>query len=111
MKSKIVAAAAFAALLAPSVVMADSDYPFTIYNNSTRYPIIGFQTYEGGRWVIWDVTSLPPGQSATFNWETNEGVCSIRFRIIYSNYEPTEQTMDFCQRHSIIVTDTDVTQR
>lgn len=107
----MLAGLAAAVALATPAMSAQSDYPFTLYNNSTQYPITGFQTYENGRWVTWEFQGLAPGHSVVMNWPTNDGECSIQFRIFYSNYEPTTMTMDFCRYHSLIVTDSDVTWR
>jgi len=59
----------FALLIAQSATAAD--YVFTLYNNTTKYTIAGFQTYENETWTSWKNVALAPGEKQQMNWGAN----------------------------------------
>ena len=86
-----------------------SDYTFHLYNNTTKYPIIGFQTYENDKWSTWSDAALEPGEDKEMNWGANEGSCVVPFRIMYENIATEQYSVDWCKVKNIYVTDEKVT--
>ena len=56
-------------LLAGSALAADT-YKFNLFNNTTKYTITGFQTYEKDKWDTWSNVNLAPGDKAVMDWNS-----------------------------------------
>jgi hypothetical protein len=87
--------------------LADS-YKFKLQNDS-QYAITGFQTYEDGKWSTWSGVDVPPGETQTMDWQSNEGDCVVPFRIIYKDVETEQYKVDWCKIRNIRVHDDSVT--
>ncbi len=93
----VVAAAVFAAQAATSA-HAQSDYPFTLHNRSQGWTITGFQTFMNGGWSSnWLDGPVRSGQAVNMDWKSNAGPCTVRFRVQWEGYDPTEHRADFCK--------------
>ena len=85
-----------------------ASYKFTLYNES-KYPIIGFQTFEDGKWSTWSGVSVGPDESQSMDWNSSEGDCVVPFRIIYKDVETEQYKVDWCKISNIRVHDDSVT--
>ena len=97
----------FALLIAQSAAAAD--YVFTLYNNTTKYTIAGFQTYENETWTSWKNVALAPGEKQQMNWGANTGSCTVPFKIMYEEINTEQYSVDWCKLKNIYVTDDNVT--
>ena len=86
-----------------------ADYKFHLYNNTTKYTIKGFQTYENDTWSTWSNVVLAPGEDQNMNWGANEGKCTVPFRIVYEDIQTEQYSVDWCKVKNIYVTDDNVT--
>ena len=98
----------FLGLLLPVLAHAD-DYKFRLYNNTTKYKITGFQTYENEKWSTWSNATLDPGEDKEMVWGANEGACTVPFRIIYESIQTEQYSVNWCKVKNIYVTDDNVT--
>ena len=98
----------FVAMMLPALAHAE-DYKFRLYNNTTKYPIIGFQTFENDKWSTWSNAALAPGEDKEMVWGANEGSCTVPFRIMYENIATEQYKVDWCKLKNIYVTDDNVT--
>ena len=104
-----VAVAALSLSLLATAAFAAETYKFKIINNTTKYTITGFQTYEKGQWDNWNNVTLAPGETLDMDWGSNEGSCVVPFRVLYADVQTEQYQVDWCKVHNIIVTDTSVT--
>ncbi len=95
-------------ILMPGLAKAE-DYKFKLYNNTTKYTIKGFQTYENEKWSTWSDVALAPGENQTMNWGANEGKCTVPFRVMYEEIQTEQYSVDWCKLKNIYVTDDNVT--
>ena len=86
-----------------------ADYAFTLYNNTTKYTITGFQTYENDTWTTWKNVGMAPGEKQQMNWGANTGYCTVPFRIMYEEINTEQYSVDWCKLKNIYVTDDNVT--
>ncbi|MCY1644604.1 hypothetical protein [Methylorubrum sp. SL192] len=95
---KSIFAIALAGLVAlPSLAMA-SDYAFKLHNRAEGYSIAGFYTYQNGRWSRnWIGGSINPGQSASLDWNSNDGDCVVPFRVKWRDYGADDFKLDWCK--------------
>ena len=84
-------------------------YKFHLWNKTTQYTITGFQTYEKGQWDSWTDAGAAPGEDIDMNWGSNEGSCTVPFRILYAEIKTEQYSVDWCKVKNIYVTDTNVT--
>lgn len=106
----VISSAVCAALLFSALPAGAADsYKFSLFNKTTKYTISGFQTFEKGKWDSWTGVSLAPGETAAMDWNSNEGACTVPFRIIYAEIQTEQYQVNWCQVKNIYVTDTDVT--
>lgn len=95
-RALVVAVAVFAAQAVTSA-HAQSDYPFKLHNRSQGWTITGFQTFMNGSWSTnWLSAPVPAGQAVNMDWKSNAGSCTVRFRVQWAGYDPTEHRADFC---------------
>ncbi len=93
-----VVAAAFLAAQGVTGAQAQSDYPFKLHNNSQGWTITGFQTFLNGDWSTnWLSEPVRAGRAVDMDWKSNAGSCTVRFRIQWADYSPTEHRADFCK--------------
>jgi hypothetical protein len=83
-------------------------YKFMMHNDS-QYAITGFQTYEDGKWSTWSGVDIPPGESLSMDWNSDEGDCTVPFRIIYKDVDTEQYKVDWCKISNIRVHDDSVT--
>ena len=76
-----------------------TDYDFTLTNASSGYVITGFYTQENGRWSRnWLRGRVRAGQSVSMQWGSNDGDCSVPFRISWEGHPDETFNMDWCAR-------------
>jgi hypothetical protein len=92
----------------PATVALAESYKFQLHNES-QYEITGFQTFEDGKWSTWSGVSVPSGDTQTMNWNSNEGDCTVPFRIMYKDIETEQYKVDWCKIRNIRVHDDSVT--
>lgn len=85
-----------------------ASYKFTLHNDS-KYPIVGFQTFEDGKWSTWSGVGVDQGESQVMDWNSSEGDCVVPFRIIYKDVETEQYKVDWCKISNIRVHDDSVT--
>ena len=107
MSVRLRASLALFSALVITPALADS-YKFTMHNDS-KYAIVGFETFEDGKWSKWTVVDIPPGEAIGMDWKSNEGDCKVPFRIIYKDVETEQYTVDWCKISHIRVHDDSVT--
>jgi hypothetical protein len=83
-------------------------YKFMMHNNS-KYAIVGFETYEDGKWSKWTGVDIPPGSELPMDWQTDKGDCNVPFKIIYKDIETEQYTVDWCKISHIRVNNDNVT--
>jgi|SRR5580704_16504632 hypothetical protein len=88
-------------MVATSASAADT-YKFTLYNHS-KYPIVGFQTYENGKWDTWRNVGVGIDEKQAMDWNSNEGNCVVPFRIIYADVQTEQYQVDWCKISNIHV--------
>jgi hypothetical protein len=96
----------FGALIA-TPALAES-YKFSMHNES-KYAITGFETFEDGKWSTWSGVNIAPGETLGMDWKSNEGDCTVPFRIIYKDIETEQYKVDWCKISHIRVHDDSVT--
>jgi hypothetical protein len=87
--------------LAATPALADS-YKFTLYNHS-KYAIVGFETYEDGKWSEWRDVGVDIDEHQTMDWNSSEGDCTVPFRIIYADIETEQYKVNWCKIKNIHV--------
>jgi len=98
--------AAMAGLMGSSSAWAADTYKFNLYNKSSEYTIIGFYTYEDGKWSKnWIDFTLSPGENAEMDWGSDEGNCVVPFRVAWKGYEAEKFSVDFCKVHNLYMKD------
>jgi hypothetical protein len=98
----------FLSVLLPALAHG-ADYKFHLYNNTTKYKITGFQTFENDKWSTWSNATLAPGEDKDIVWGANEGACTVPFPIMYESIETEQYAVDWCKVKNIYVTDDNVT--
>ena len=88
-----------AALATPA---SAASYKFELHNES-KYPIVGFQTFEDGKWSTWSGVSVGIGETQTMDWNSSEGDCVVPFSIIYKDVETEEYKVNWCKISNIRV--------
>jgi hypothetical protein len=104
---RFIFALSFIGAMSATTALAES-YKFKLHNES-QYEIIGFQTFEDGKWSTWSEVSVPPGETQTMNWNSNEGYCTVPFRIMYKDIATEQYKVDWCKISNIRVHDDSVT--
>jgi len=104
---RFIASLGLLGLLAATPAFADS-YKFTLHNES-KYPIIGFQTYEDGKWSTWSGVDVDAGESQVMDWQSDAGDCVVPFRIMYKDVETEEYKVNWCKISNIRVHNDSVT--
>jgi hypothetical protein len=98
----LVAAAALFSAQAVTSAQAQSDYPFKLHNRSQGWTISGFQTFQNGSWSTnWLDAPIRAGSSVNMDWKSNAGSCTVRFRVQWVDYSPTEHRADFCKLRNL----------
>lgn len=108
MSSRSFAAFALACGIAASSPASAASYKFTMHNNS-KYAITGFQTLENGTWSTWSGVDIGPGEEQVMDWNSNEGDCTVPFRIIYKDVETEQYSVDWCKISNVRVHNDSVT--
>lgn len=98
--------AALLGLAAIPSAMAGDSYKFNLHNKSSDYTIIGFYTYESGKWSKnWIDFTLKPGEEAEMDWGSDEGNCVVPFKVDWKGYEAEKFSVDFCKVHNLYMKD------
>ena len=96
-RTLVLTAAVLSAMVATGAD-AQSDYPFKIHNRSEGWTISGFQTFANGAWSSnWLRAPVRAGGAVDMDWKSNTGSCTVRFRVQWVDYSPTEYQADFCK--------------
>lgn len=93
-----VATLALAALLSHSAWAGE--YAFKLHNKAPGYNIVGFSTYQDGQWSKNWLDSgdrIRPGQSASMEWNSDDGDCVVPFRVTWENYGSEQFKLDWCK--------------
>jgi hypothetical protein len=101
MNYRFILAVGFISAMSATAAQASS-YKFQLHNES-EYEITGFQTYENGEWSTWSGVSVPPGETQTMDWRSNEGDCTVPFRIIYKEINTEQYKVNWCNITDITV--------
>ena len=101
MMRRVLLGVGLAVALAAAPATAET-YKFTLYNHS-KYPIIGFQTYENGKWDTWSNVGVDADEHQTMDWKSDEGDCVVPFRIIYRDVKTEQYEVDWCKIENIHV--------
>jgi hypothetical protein len=109
---QLFAAAAGAALLLAGVstpAAAASHWKFDLHNNSAA-KILTFKTQEDGEWSEnWLPENVEPGETYEMDFGTDEGECTVRTRISFSDQTYVDANIDYCNANDIYVHNKDVT--
>lgn len=93
-----VATLALAALLSHSAWAGE--YAFKLHNKAPGYNIVGFSTYQDGQWSknwLESGDRIRPGQSASMDWNSDDGDCVVPFRVTWENYGSEQFKLDWCK--------------
>ncbi|WP_176218620.1 hypothetical protein [Rhizobium rhizosphaerae] len=75
-----------------------SDYGFRLHNRAAGYTINGFYTYQDGRWSDnWLTGRVRPGQAVDMDWFSNDGNCTVPFRVSWDDYGADDFKLDWCK--------------
>lgn len=111
MKNKLVFAAFLAffalAVSAPGGVQA-TQWLFNLENRSTAN-VTTFRTQENGTWSgNWLDEIIAPGETFEMDFGTNEGDCTVRTRIEFTDGTYVDTDIDYCNMTTITVRNKDV---
>ncbi len=101
------AAAAALALIAASPALAKS-WKFELVNRSAA-SVTTFKTREAGAWSQnWLDENVAPGETFDMDFGTDEGNCTVRTRIEFSDGTYFDSNINYCEANKITVRNKDV---
>ena len=93
-------------MLSWNQVQAESTYKFHLHNDSTQYTINAFYTKEDGKWSKnWLDLTLKPGEEVEMDWGSDEGNCTVPFKVGWVGYDAEEFTTDWCNLKNLHMKD------
>ena len=73
------------------------NYAFRPHNGAEYYAITDLCAYRNGRWSRnWIGGLINPGQSASLDWNSNDGDCVVPFRVKWRDYGSDDFKLDWC---------------
>jgi hypothetical protein len=78
--------------------------------NSSRAKVISFKTREDGEWSDnWLDTKVAPGETYEMDFGTDEGDCTVKTRIDFSDNTYVSADIDYCNASKIVVRNDGIT--
>ncbi|KAA2237430.1 hypothetical protein [Salinarimonas soli] len=78
-------------------------WKFEIINKSAAH-VTSFRTQEDGKWSKnWLEENVAPGETFDMDFGTDEGDCSVRTRIAFSDKTHVDANIDYCNADKITV--------
>lgn len=105
MRKLLVAATAVATVLAVSSTpaFAGNHWKFDL-ENASRAKVISFKTKEAGEWSDnWLDAKVAPGETYEMDFGTDEGDCTVKTRIDFSDDTYVSADIDYCNASKITV--------
>ena len=95
-----------AATFGPSLA-EEKSWKFDVVNKGNS-PVIEFRTQEDGEWSEnWISERIEPGDTDTLDFETDEGSCTVRTQIRFTDGTYFDADVDYCKADLLeIYTDT-----
>lgn len=105
MKLKLIAGLTGCVLLAASVAgqAAAASWKFELTNDSAAR-VTSFKTQENGVWSQnWLPVQVNPGETYEMDFGTDEGECTVRTRIWFTDQTYVDGSIDYCNMTTITV--------
>ena len=85
----------------------DKSWTFDVVNKGNT-PVVEFRTQEDGEWSEnWIDERIEPGDTNTLDFETDEGKCTVRTQIRFTDGTFFDADVDYCKANLLeIYTDT-----
>lgn len=100
--------AAVTALLVATGTAAANEWKFDLENRSAAN-VTSFRTQENGVWSDnWLDEIILPGDTFEMDFGTNEGECTVRTRIDFTDGTYVDANIDYCNMTTITVRNKDV---
>lgn len=100
--------AAVAALLVATGTVAANEWKFDLENRSAAN-VTSFRTQENGAWSDnWLDEIIVPGDTFEMDFGTDEGNCTVRTRIDFTDDTYVDADIDYCNMSTITVRNNDV---
>lgn len=100
--------AAVAVLLVATGAAAANEWKFELENRSTAN-VTSFRTQENGAWSDnWLDEIIVPGDTFEMDFGTDEGNCTVRTRIDFTDGTYVDADIDYCDMKTITVRNKDV---
>lgn len=96
-------------LSAATPALAKKSWKFELINKSAAH-VTSFKTREAGKWSAnWLEENVAPGETFEMDFGTDEGDCSIRTRIDFTDDTYVDASIDYCEADEITVRNNGVT--
>lgn len=83
--------------LASTAHAADAEWKFDVINKS-NIPAVEFRTQEDGEWSEnWISKRIEPGDEIELDFETDEGNCTVRTQIRFTDGTFFDADVDYCK--------------
>lgn len=91
-----------------AVPASAGEWKFELVNKSNA-SVLSFKTQENGRWSKnWLEENVAPGETFDMDFGTDEGNCTVRTRIEFSDNTHVDANIDYCKASVITVRNNDV---
>lgn len=92
---------AFGPALAEEAADGGKHWKFDVVNHGND-SVVEFRTQEEGEWSEnWIDTRMEPGDTTTLDFETNEGKCTVRTQIRFTNGSYFDADVDYCKASTL----------
>lgn len=96
-KTQILLTAVIGFTLTPTAHAAEGEWKFDVVNKS-NVPAIEFRTQEDGEWSEnWISKRIEPGDEIELDFETDEGDCTVRTQIRFTDGTFFDADVDYCK--------------
>lgn len=111
MISKVSLAAACLLASAVAVPVQAKEWKFDLVNKSAA-SVLSFKTLDGRRWSKnWLEENVAPGETFVMDFGTDEGDCTVKTRIEFSDDTHVEADIDYCSASTITVRNSGIVWR
>jgi hypothetical protein len=82
-----------------------AEWKFNVVNRGT-HPALELRTQEEGEWSEnWLESRLEPGKSIVLDFETDEGECTVRTQITFTDGSKFDANVNYCQVKTLTIYD------
>jgi hypothetical protein len=94
-----------AAPLSLSHTAGAAEWKFNVVNRGS-HPALELRTQEEGEWSEnWLEKRLAPGASIVLDFETDEGKCTVRTQISFTDGSKFDANVNYCQVKTLVIYD------